>query len=61
VWRVHQVTSATIATEMEELLCIVRLESDANNTSQFRITVACNNQIACASLKNIIVHHLVET
>ena len=60
LWARHmQVTLATLATEApQEVLCIVRLESDANNNAQFRLTVASTDQIASASVKQIIVHHL---
>ena len=49
------VTSAVINLS-EPLICIVRLESDANNSSQFRLTVATPNAIATSSLKELITH-----
>mmetsp|Transcript_28079 Transcript_28079/g.53476 ORF Transcript_28079/g.53476 Transcript_28079/m.53476 type:complete len:1010 (+) Transcript_28079:139-3168(+) len=53
------VTSASIASESpEELVCIVRLESDANNNSQFRLTVATANTVASSSLKELLLHQL---
>jgi AP-2 complex subunit alpha len=41
-----------------ELVCITRLESDANNAAQFRLTVATSNQIASSCIRELVLHHL---
>ena len=41
-----------------ELVCICRLESDANNAAQFRLTVATSNQIASSCIRELVLHHL---
>lgn len=55
------VTAATMgvtAAEGGELVCITRLETDANNAAQFRLTVATSNQIASSCIRELVLHHL---
>jgi len=53
------VTAAVLAQEApEEVMCIVRLEKDANDASRFRVTVATSSQIASSSVKEVVVCHL---
>jgi hypothetical protein len=53
------VTAASLVVQGVEMVCITRLESDANNPAQFRLTVATTSQIASSCMKELITHHLL--
>ncbi|KAK3247659.1 hypothetical protein CYMTET_42846 [Cymbomonas tetramitiformis] len=55
----NMVTAATLCCEASmDGIVIVRMESDANNSAQYRVTVSTSNQVASSTLKDIILTHL---